>query len=133
MNAKRLSAGFVAAIVAMLIVPTLSPPMLAAVQAGVTSADIQRLQDEVYQASTDVSRLRTSDALQAGRLQDELDNLREDVIYLKVKLRKENNVSRSEYTQVRDQLQELRARARGDSRGAAATDSRSVDRNSTPI
>jgi hypothetical protein len=132
MNAKRLSAGFVAAIVAMLIVPTLSPPMLAAVQAGVTSADIQRLQDEVYQASTDVSRLRTSDALQAGRLQDELDNLREDVIYLKVKLRKENNVSRSEYTQVRDQLQDLRARARGDSRGAAATDSRSVDRNSPP-
>ena len=50
-------------------------------------------------------------------LQDELDNLREDVIYLKVKLRKENNVSRTEYTQVRDQLQELRARARGDSRG----------------
>ena len=44
-----------------------------------------------------------------------------------MKLRKENNVSRSEYTQVRDQLQELRARARGDSRGAAATDSRSVD------
>ena len=88
MNAKRLSAGFVAAIVAMLILPTLSAPMLAAVQAGVTSADIQRLQDEVYQTSTDVSRLRTSDALQAGRLQDELDNLREDVIYLKVKLRK---------------------------------------------
>ncbi len=87
------------------------------------------MQDEVYQASTDVSRLRTSDALQAGRLQDELDNLREDVIYLKVKLRKENNVSRSEYTQVRDQLQELRARARGDSRGAAERDSRSVDRN----
>jgi len=130
MNAKRLSAGFVAAIVAMLMVPPLSPPILAAVQAGVTSSDIQRLQDEVYQASTDVSRLRTSDALQAGRLQDELDNLREDVIYLKVKLRKENNVSRSEYTQVRDQLQELRARARGDSRGAA-TDSRSVDRNGT--
>ena len=34
-------------------------------------------------------RLRTTDALQAGRLQDELDTLREDVIYLKVKLREE--------------------------------------------
>ncbi len=100
MNAKGLIVGFVAAMVAMLavlMVPTLSPPMLAAAQAGVTSADIQRLQDEVYQASTDVSRLRTSDALQAGRLQDDLDNLREEVIYLKVKLRKENNVSRAEY------------------------------------
>ena len=134
MNAKRFrfNAGLVAAIVAALVVPTLSPPVLAAVQEGVTSSDIQRLQDEVYQASTDVSRLRTSDALQAGRLQEELDTLREDVIYLKVKLRKENNVSRSEYTRVRDQLQDLRARARGDSRGAAATDSRSVDRNGAP-
>jgi hypothetical protein len=131
MNAKRLSAGFVAAMVTMLMVPTLSPPMLAAAQAGVTSADIQRLQDEVYQASTDVSRLRTSDALQAGRLQDDLDNLREEVIYLKVKLRKENNVSRSEYTQVRDQLQDLRARARGDARGTAAADTRPADRTDT--
>jgi TolA-binding protein len=85
----------------------------ATAQTAVTTADIQRLQDEVYQASTDVSRLRTSDALQAGRLQDELDTLREDVIYLKVKLRKESSVSRAEYTQVRDQLQDLRARARG--------------------
>ncbi len=77
------------------------------------------MQDEVYQASTDVSRLRTTDALQAGRLQDELDTLREDVIYLKVKLRKENAVSRQEYGQVRDQLTDLRARARGDVRAPA--------------
>jgi hypothetical protein len=87
-------------------------------QTAVTTADIQRLQDEVYQASNDVSRLRTSDALQAGRLQDELDLLREDVIYLKVKLRKESSVSRTEYTQLRDQLQDLRSRARGESRGS---------------
>jgi hypothetical protein len=88
----------------------------AAAQTAVTTADIQRLQDEVYQAGNDVSRLRTSDALQAGRLQDELDTLREDVIYLKVKLRKESTVSRAEYTQLRDQLQDLRSRARGESR-----------------
>ena len=56
----------------------------------------------------------------AGRLQDELDTLREEVIYLKVKLRKESTVSRSEYTDLRDQLQELRARARGDSRTPAS-------------
>jgi hypothetical protein len=129
MKAKRLAAGFVAA---MMFVSTMPGPVLAAAQAGVTSADIQRLQDELYQASSDVSRLRTSDALQAGRLQDDLDTLREDVIYLKVKLRKENNVSRSEYTQVRDQLQDLRARARGDARGAAIPDSRPIDANRAP-
>ena len=86
----------------------------------VSAADIQRLQYEVYQASNDVSRLRTSDALQAGRLQDELDTLREDVIYLKVKLRRENTVGRGEYTQVRDELQDLRARARGESRASSS-------------
>lgn len=89
-------------------------------QTGVSSADIQRLQDEVYQAGNDLSRLRTSDALEAGRLQDELDSLREEVIYLKVKLRKENNVSRSEYSELRDQLQQLRSRARGESRTPAS-------------
>ena len=92
----------------------ISVPALA--QTAVSSGDIQRLQDEVYQANADVSRLRTTDALQAGRLQDDLDRLREDVIYLKVKLRKESRVSRSEYDQVRDELLELRSRARGETR-----------------
>jgi hypothetical protein len=90
-------------------------------QTAVTAADIQRLQDEVYQASVDVSRLRTTDALAAGRLQDELDLLREDVIYLKVKLRKQGSVGRTEYTDVRTQLETLRSRARGEVRPAAST------------
>jgi len=80
----------------------------------VTSTDIQRLQDEVYQAGGDVSRLRTSNPTDANRLQDELDSLREDVIYLKVKLRRERTVDRRDYTDVRDRLQDLRARARGE-------------------
>ena len=72
--------------------------------------------------------LRTSDALQAGRLQDELDTLREDVIYLKVKLRKESSVSRAEYTQLRDQLPGLaRARARGIPPGGPACGHRHHD------
>jgi hypothetical protein len=86
----------------------------ASAQTTVSQADIQRLQDEVYQTSTDLSRLRTTSSADAARLQDELDALREEVIYLKVKLRKENNVSRREYTDLRDQLQDLRSRARGD-------------------
>src|SRR6185369_5709925 len=50
--------------------------------------------------------------LQAGRLQDDLDDVRDEVVYLKVKLRKEGSVSRSEYTEVRDRVQDLRSRAR---------------------
>ena len=110
---------------AALIVWILAVPVAAQTTnvASVTSADLQRLQDDVYQAGADVSRLRTTDALEAGRLQDDLDTLREEVIYLKVKLRKENNVSRREFTDVRDRIQELRQRTHGDSSSPRTTSS----------
>ena len=85
-----------------------------AAQTGASSNDIQRLQDEIHRAGTDISSLRARDAARADRLQGELDDLREEVIYLKVKLRKEGSVSRSEYVDVRDRLQDLRSRARGE-------------------
>jgi len=91
--------------------------LMLAVPAGaqtVSSADIDRLQNDIYQAGSDISRLRTTDSSAALRLQDELDNLREEVTYLKVKLRKEGNISRADYTDVRDRVQEMRARARSD-------------------
>jgi hypothetical protein len=114
------------------LVVALGTPVPVQAQTSVTSADIQRLQDEVYQAGTDVSRLRTSDSLAARGLQDELDTLREDVIYLKVKLRRENTVSRSEYTDIRNQLESLRSRARGESRSTASSNSATTaDSNST--
>ena len=86
----------------------------------VTQADIQRLQDNVYQADTDVSQLRSRDAARAGQLQTELDDLREEVIYLKVKLRKERSLVRSEYADVRDRIENLRTRARGGPANASA-------------
>src|SRR5215218_7285991 len=87
---------------------------VAAAQQSISSTDIQRLQDQVYQAGGDVSRLRSSDASLATRLETELDDLRDEVIYLKVKIRKEGNVNRTEYAEVRDRLQDLRTRARTD-------------------
>jgi hypothetical protein len=87
-------------------------------QMTVSSSDIQRLQDEVYQAGTDISRLRSADASTATRLQEELDDIRDEVTYLKVKLRKDGSVSRSEYSELRDRLQDLRSRARGEESGS---------------
>jgi hypothetical protein len=87
---------------------------VAAGQQSVSSSDIQRLQDQAFQAGSEVSRLRSSDAALASRLETELDGLREEVVYLKVKLRKEGTVNRSEYSDIRDRLQELRSRARGE-------------------
>ena len=92
----------------------LSVAGVAAAQQSVTSNDIQRLQDQVYQTGTDVGRLRSTNSTLAGRLESELDDLRDEVVYLKVKMRKEGSVSRTEYSDVRDRLQDLRSQARGE-------------------
>jgi hypothetical protein len=49
-----------------------------------------------------------------SQLQSDLDEVRDEVIYLKVKLRKEGGVSRAEYVEVRDRVQALRSQARGE-------------------
>src|SRR5215203_7028860 len=120
MRIERFTTGsLVAAVVSvapMTAVVALAAPAAAYAQASVTSSDIQRLQDDVYQASSDLSRLRSSDPNSASSLQGELDEVREEVIYLKVKLRKEGNVPRADYTTLRDRLANLRSRATGDMR-----------------
>ena len=89
-----------------------------ATQSGVTQADIQRLQDNIYLAERDVSQLRGRDSARATELTGQLDDLRDEVIYLKVKLRKERTLARVEYSDVRDRIEDLRSDARGDSRAA---------------
>jgi len=87
---------------------------------SVTQADVQRLQDNVYLADRDISQLRSRDATRANQLVTELDDLRDEVVYLKVKLRKEKALSRTEYADVRDRIDDLRSRARGDNNASAA-------------
>lgn len=87
---------------------------VAQAQTTISTADIQRLQDRVYDAGSEVSRIRAQNAEMASRLQSELDELREEVIYLKVKLRKEGKVPRAEYTALRDRIDRVATRARGE-------------------
>ena len=77
----------------------------------VSPADIQRLQDTVSAAALDVQQLRSRDASRATQMQSQLDDLREEVIYLKVKLRKDGTLARAEYAGVRDRLDDLRSAA----------------------
>ena len=91
----------------------LSVAGVAVAQQNVTGNDIQRLQDQVYQAGTEVGRLRSTDSTLAARLESDLDDLRDEVVYLKVKMRKEGSVSRGEYSDLRDRVQDLRSQARG--------------------
>lgn len=86
-------------------------------QSDVTSNDLQRLQESITVAGKDIAALRGRDATAARNLQSELDELQDEVIYLKVKLRKERSLARNEYTDVRDRVEDLKSRARGDSSG----------------
>ncbi len=84
---------------------------------SVTQADIQRLQDNVFQAERDITQMTNRDSARISQLRDELDDLRDEVIYLKVKLRKERTLARSEFADVRDRIEDVRSRARGDASG----------------
>jgi hypothetical protein len=100
-------------------------PAAAQQTAAVTQTDIQRLQDSVYLADRDVSQARSRDAARATQLQSELDDLRDEVVYLKVKLRKEGTLARSEYGDLRDRIDNLRSRARGESAAPVSSSSSS--------
>ena len=85
-----------------------------------STTDIQRLQDQVYQAGGMCPGFDRAIPSLASRLEAELDDLRDEVMYLKVKLRKEGSVNRTEYADMRDRVQDLRiARPRRDDVGRA--------------
>jgi TolA-binding protein len=107
------------------IITGLAAPVAAQQSSTVTQADIQRLQDNVYLADRDVSQARSRDVSRATQLQTELDDLRDEVVYLKVKLRKERTLSRNEYADVRDRIDDLRSRARGESSSPVSSSSSS--------
>lgn len=101
--------------------------MLAAVMSGpawaqapVSQTDIQRLQDQIYDVSRDVAQTRSRNAALASDLESELDEARDEVIYLRVKLRKNEPVTRAEYADLRDRIDSIRSRARGEPAAAAA-------------
>jgi hypothetical protein len=86
---------------------------IAHAQSSVAAADLQRLEDRIADARTDLSR-NTTTGVDVSRLEDELDDLADEVVYLRVKLRKGDVIARSEYTELRDRIDRVGARARGD-------------------
>jgi hypothetical protein len=84
----------------------------------VTTSDLTRLQQTSDQISTELQQLRQRDRAAARALQAELADLDEEIVYLKVKLRKESNIGRYEFTDLRDRLENLRSRVQGDTSGS---------------
>lgn len=96
----------------------------ATAQNALTDSDILRLRTAVADARADVDRMRVRDSQRAAALAAKLDDLADEVTYLKVKLRKEKEVPRSEYLDLRDRIDDVRIQAqgeRGQARGSAAS------------
>jgi hypothetical protein len=110
----------------------------ASAQSGaVTTADIQRLQDNIYDASREIGQMRSRDSSLASQLQSELDDARDDAVYLKVKLRRHEMIARSEFSDVRDRVDSIRNRARSDSGAvytppSSSSDTRGSDNPAAP-
>src|SRR5918994_310027 len=78
-----------------------------------TTSDVTRLETTADQIGADILKLRQRDRTAARAMQAELTDLEDEITYLKVKMRKERVVSRSEYMDVRDRLENLRGRVTG--------------------
>jgi len=94
-------------------------------QNAVTKADIQRLQDNIDVASRDVAEARTRDARLGSDLERQLNDARDEAVYLEVKIRKNEPIASSEYSSLRERVEDIRKQARGevDRGGSTAGDS----------
>jgi hypothetical protein len=100
--------------------------------ASITDRDLQRLAQALADATAEVNRGKSRDAATATRLSRELSELDDEVAYLRVKLRKEGRAPRSEYFDLRDRIDDLRARASSDTATATRRD-REVRESTIPV
>lgn len=80
-------------------------------QAPVTTADLTKLDATADDIAKRVDAFRATDPTLAGEIVKRLGDLRDDITYLKVKLRRGEPVSRDEYTALRDKLETLKITA----------------------
>ena len=78
-------------------------------------------QDSAATVATDISRRDARDPAPATTLDRELSEVRDDIAYLRGKLRREGKVSRSEVDDVRTRLERLQTRAQSAARGISTS------------
>jgi hypothetical protein len=83
-------------------------------QAAVTAADLDRLDATAAEIGRQATTLKATDATLAASIERSLAELRDEITYLKVRLRKEGSVPRAEYASLRDRLDTLGIKAQGD-------------------
>ena len=97
-------------LVIWILVMGLSATMLAQ---AVTEADLAKLDATATEISKQAASLRPSDPTLAADVEKSLALLKEDVIYLRVRLRREGTVQRADFNDVRDRLETLRVKSLG--------------------
>ncbi len=90
-------------------------PTLVLAQGTSAQADLDDLQSQVTAISERIDSLRGTDAARASRLARDLDLVRDDVAYLRVRLRRENSLPPSELAAVRERLRTLEREVSGTS------------------
>lgn len=91
----------------------------AAGQTPVGAADVDRLDSTAAEVERSIKTITAADQTLAAQSAKTLAELRDDVVYLRVKLRRDGAVTRAEYTDVRDRLETLRTRVAGQRRVTA--------------
>ena len=111
---------FVSSVTAVMAVCLLLAPasliarQAAASTASLTDTDLQRLRTAISDARGDVDHAKSRDPQLASTLTTQLNDLSDEVTYLSVRLKKEHTVPRSEYLDLRDRIDDVRAKAEGD-------------------
>jgi TolA-binding protein len=82
--------------------------------ASLTETDLQRLRTAVSDTRAEIDRAKLRDPQLVSTLTQQLNDLSDEVTYLSVRLRKEHQVPRSEYLDLRDRIDDVRAKAQGD-------------------
>jgi hypothetical protein len=100
------------AVVLMLAVPALRAQQ-SGPQGPITATDLTRLDTSADDIAGRAVPLKASDPTLYDEVTKRLADLRDDITYLKVKLRKEGSVGRQEYADVSDRLQTLSNRVGG--------------------
>ena len=126
--------------VALAVLVVLTAVVAAAAQSPaqvVTTADLRNVQDDIDRVGGDVADVRSRDAALASDLQRQLDEARDDLAYLRVKLRHNESIARRDYDDLRDKLDDIRRRARGQTARttlpAAEDDTRLASSDELPV
>jgi hypothetical protein len=111
----------------------MAAPAAARAQVSVTESDLTRLETTASDIARQATALEKTDATLAADVKKTLTTLQDEITYLKVKLRREGVVTRTEYGDVRDRLETLRVKSMGKVSAQPMLDEKSERAYTVPV